>query len=175
MAKSLSMAMGYVSPWSRIPRSMLPASLPNSNSGACTPMTTSPSGAYARLQAFTYGDVRIQLTHVYSLKSTSTTFPRSPSDVSGGELTHRSARNGGRLLAALARPEAATAPRLTRRATFIMGCSIVGSGHRYTAASSRAPDASTCRRPRRGLRLLHAQRSEARAHFLGQELRLLKG
>src|SRR5262249_53089142 len=102
---------------------MLPASLPNSNSGACTPMTTSPKGAYKRFQAFTYGEVRIQLTHVYSQKSTSTTFPRNPSEMSGGELTHRSARNGGRLLAALARHEAATAPRLTRSAIFIIGCS----------------------------------------------------
>src|SRR5262245_64156760 len=123
MAKLLSMAMGYVNPWSRMPRSMLAASLPNSNSGAWTPMTTSPSGAYARFHTFTYGDVRIQLTHVYSQKSTSTTFPCNPSGVSGGELTHRSARSGGRLLAALARHDAATPPRPTNSATFIMECS----------------------------------------------------
>src|SRR6478672_215142 len=99
---------------------MLRASLPNSNSGACTPMTTNPKGAYARFQAFTYGAVRIQLTHVYSQKSTSTTFPRNRSVVSGGELIHRSARSGGRLLVAPARDDTATAPRLTIRATFII-------------------------------------------------------
>src|SRR5215813_15258579 len=97
------MAMGYVNPWSRIPRSMLPALLPNSNSGACTPITTRPNGAYKEFQAFTYGAVRIQLTHVYSQKSTSTTLPRSASAVSGGELTHRFGRRGGKLLAAVAR------------------------------------------------------------------------
>src|SRR4026207_410451 len=104
---------------------MLRAALPNSHSGAGRPMTTSPKGAYTRFQAFTYGEVRIQLTHVYSQKSTSTTFPRNPSEVSGGELTQRSARSGGRVLAALARHETAMAPRLIRRATRIMGSSNV--------------------------------------------------
>src|SRR5262245_6437017 len=110
--------------------------------------------------------------HVYSQKSTSTIFPRSPSAESGGELTHRSGRSGGKLLAALARHEA-IAPMPTRRATFIMGCSIVGSGHPLHRRGRR-----THRRagsPRRGLGLLRAQRSETRAHFLGQELRLLEG
>src|SRR5262245_49416241 len=102
------MAIGYDSPWSRIPWSMLSALLPNSNSGACTPTTTSPEGAYRRCQAFTYGEVRIQLTHVYSQKSTSTTLPRNASGASGGELTHRAGLNDGRLLAALATQEAAT-------------------------------------------------------------------
>src|SRR5262245_13403470 len=92
---------------------MFSARLPNSNSGACTPMTTNPNGAYSRFHVLTYGAVRIQLMQVYSQKSTSTTFPRNPSAVSGGELTHRCALNDGRLLAALARHDAATTPKHT--------------------------------------------------------------
>src|SRR5262252_1496366 len=65
-----------------------------------------------RCQALTYGDVRIQLTHVYSQKSTSTTFPRNASAVSGAEFTQRSAFSDGRLLAAVARDETATTPRI---------------------------------------------------------------
>src|SRR6266571_8438421 len=100
---------------------MLSTSLPNSNSGACTPMTTNPSGAYTRFHALTYGAVRIQLTHVYSQKSTSTTFPRNASALSGGELTHRCARNDGKLLAAPATHDAATTPRHSDKTTLIMG------------------------------------------------------
>src|SRR6476646_10898952 len=89
---------------------MCSARLPNSNSGVWTPMTTRPTGAYCRFHALMYGAVRIQLTQVYSQKSTSTTLPRRASDVSGGEFTHRSAFIDGRLLAALARQEAAMTP-----------------------------------------------------------------
>ena len=48
--------------------------------------------------------MRIQLTQVYSQKSTSTTLPRSASAVSGAEFTQRSALKAGSLLAAPARP-----------------------------------------------------------------------
>src|SRR5262245_5427757 len=139
---------------------MLPASLPNWNSGACTPTTTKPKGAYKELQAFTYGAVRIQLTHVYSQKSTSTTFPRNASPVSDGELTHRAALSGGKLFAALARQEAATAPRQTRKATLIIGAPIVEPGQRTARRgtecrrpSTRLWNAGLSQRKRRGARL----------------------
>src|SRR3954447_11627321 len=102
-----------------MPRSMFSARLPNSNSGAWTPITTRPRDGYSRFHALTYGAVRIQLTHVYSQKSTSTTFPRNASGVSGGEFTQRSAFNDGRWLAALARPDTATTPSRTKGKTFI--------------------------------------------------------
>src|SRR5947208_10412433 len=43
---------------------------------------------YLASHARRYGSVRNQLTHVYVQKSTSTTLPRRPSAVSGGELSH---------------------------------------------------------------------------------------
>src|SRR4051794_38065726 len=98
---------------------MLSVRLPSSNSGACTPTTTSPIDAKSRCHALTYGAVRIQLTQVYSQKSTSTTFPRNASGVSGGEFTHRSAFIDGRLLAALARHDAATTPSSTKGKAFM--------------------------------------------------------
>src|SRR6185369_16892513 len=53
---------------------------------------------YLAAQARTYGSVRSQLTHVNVQKSTRTTFPRSPSAVSGGELSHAVApRRDGKL------------------------------------------------------------------------------
>src|SRR6266850_4343732 len=98
-----------------------------------------------------YGAVRIQLTQVYSQKSTSTTFPRNASAVSGGELTHRCAFNDGKLLAALARHEAATTPRhsmgrvtlITRRSSHEQGSKppttgvIVGAPSRAGLAAER--------------------------------------
>src|SRR6266849_3665562 len=78
-------------------RRTLSRSCSKSNSGVCAPITTRPCSRYLASHARRYGSVRNQLTHVYVQKSTSTTLPRRPSAVSGGELSHvvapRSAAN----------------------------------------------------------------------------------
>src|SRR4051812_1218364 len=96
-----------------MPRSMFSECLPNSNSGAWTPITTRPNDAYSRFHALTYGAVRIQFTQVYSQKSTSTTFPRSATGVSAGEFTQRSAFSEGSVLSAITRHDAAAKPSST--------------------------------------------------------------
>src|SRR3954470_19668273 len=96
-----------------MPRSMFSECLPNSNSGAWTPITTRPNDAYSRFHALTYGAVRIQFTQVYSQKSTSTTFPRSATGVSAGEFTQRSACSEGKALSAITRHDAAAKPSST--------------------------------------------------------------
>ena len=53
----------------------------------CTPTSTRPDFPYRSAQAFRYGSVRRQLMQVYVQKSIRTTFPWSPSGVSGGELS----------------------------------------------------------------------------------------
>jgi hypothetical protein len=58
--------------------------------------------------------VRIQLTQVYSQKSTRTTLPRSMSAVSGAEFTQRSTLKADTSLAALAAPAAMATPRNTK-------------------------------------------------------------
>src|SRR6266850_5868522 len=94
-----------------------------------------------------YGEVRIQLMQVYSQKSTSTTFPRNASAVSGGELTHRCALNDGKLLAALARHEAAITPRhRIGRVSLIKGC----SSHEQVLSRQRPRPNSISSWPRRG-------------------------
>src|SRR3954447_680830 len=67
---------------------MLSRSFSKENSGVCTPTVTTPASRYFSAQARTYGSVRSQLMHVYVRKSTTTTFPRSPSGVSGSEFSH---------------------------------------------------------------------------------------
>src|SRR5215467_11071515 len=67
-------------------RRTLARSFSTENSGVWTPMTTRPRSLYFAAHARTYGSVRSQLTHVYVQKSTTTTLPRRPSGVSGGEL-----------------------------------------------------------------------------------------
>src|SRR2546427_630441 len=69
-------------------RRTLSRSCSKSNSGVCAPITTRPCSRYLASQARRYGSVRSQLTQVYVQKSTSTTLPRRPSAVSGGELSH---------------------------------------------------------------------------------------
>src|SRR6185312_719077 len=66
-------------------------SFSNANSGACTPITTRPWSLYLSYHARTYGSVRRQLTHEYVQKSITTTLPRRPAAVSGGELSHSTA------------------------------------------------------------------------------------
>src|SRR3954447_8775423 len=102
-----------------MPRSMFSARLPNSNSGAWTPITTRPRDGYSRFHALTYGAVRIQFTQVYSQKSTSTTFPRNATGVSAGEFTQRPALCDGSVLAAITRHDVATRPSSTNRGPFI--------------------------------------------------------
>src|ERR1700742_1722489 len=67
----------------------------NPNSGACTPITTSPASRYFCAQARTYGIERRQLMHEYVQKSTSTTLPFRPSTDNGGELIHSVAPASG--------------------------------------------------------------------------------
>src|SRR5919198_2342753 len=93
MAKSLSMTTGWRTPSSRAARRTLSRSCSNPNSGACTPTTRSPRSRYLSSHALRYGRVRSQLTHEYVQKSTATTRPRSPSAVSGSELSQRAARS----------------------------------------------------------------------------------
>src|SRR6266849_3393453 len=69
-------------------RRTLSRSCSKSNSGVCAPITTRPCWRYLASHARRYGSVRNQLTHVYVQKSTSTTLPRRPSAVSGGEFSH---------------------------------------------------------------------------------------
>src|SRR2546426_12630527 len=69
-------------------RRTLSRSCSKPNSGVCAPITTRPCSRYLASQARMYGSVRNQLTHVYVQKSTSTTLPRRPSAVSGGEFSH---------------------------------------------------------------------------------------
>src|SRR4051794_8620239 len=57
---------------------------------------------------------------VYSQTSTSTTLPRSPSAVSGPELTQRSALSVGNLLAAPTRLEPTTMPATSSRKMALM-------------------------------------------------------
>jgi hypothetical protein len=59
-----------------------------SNSGVCTPTTTSPCSAYVSANARTYGSVRNQLMHVNVQKSTATTLPASASASIGSELSN---------------------------------------------------------------------------------------
>src|SRR5579872_3488454 len=78
-------------PRSRTALRTLASLFSNANSGVWTPITTSPCVAYLSDHARTYGIARRQLMHEYVQKSTSTTLPRSPFDVSGGEFTHATA------------------------------------------------------------------------------------
>src|SRR4029079_2062640 len=79
-------AVGYLTSIVSAAQRTLSTSRSNGNSGVWTPTTTSPS-AYFSDHARQYASVRSQLMHVYVQKSTSTTFPRRASLVSGGELS----------------------------------------------------------------------------------------
>src|SRR6516164_5389362 len=59
------------------------------------PITTRPLSRYFSYHAFTYGNARRQLMHEYVQKSTTTTWPRRPSAVSGGEFSHSVAPSSG--------------------------------------------------------------------------------
>src|ERR1700691_5580053 len=74
---------------------MLPTLRSKANSGSCTPITTRPSLLYLSAHAFTYGSVRRQLMHEYVQISSSTTLPRRPWALSGGELSHCTAPDNG--------------------------------------------------------------------------------
>src|SRR5215469_12421987 len=66
----------------------LSAFFSNTNSGVCTPITTSPCFLYFASQARTYGSWRRQLMHVYVQKSIKTTFPCRSAFFNGSELSH---------------------------------------------------------------------------------------
>src|SRR5579862_2339203 len=57
------------------------------NSGAWTPITTSPASLYFAAQAFMYGSSRRLLMHEYVQKLTSTTLPRSDLLLNGAEFS----------------------------------------------------------------------------------------
>ena len=83
-----SMATDHVTLSRAIASLTLDSSFSNSNSGECTPTTTSPLLAYLSFQSLKYGNVRRQLMHVYVQKSTSTTLPRNSSIERGWLLIH---------------------------------------------------------------------------------------
>src|ERR1700733_10339727 len=61
------------------------------NSGAWTPMTTSPASLYLAAQAFMYGSSRRLLMHEYVQKLISTTFPSRDLLLNGVELSQLTA------------------------------------------------------------------------------------
>src|ERR1700683_3624175 len=69
----------------------LAGSFSKPNSGAWTPITTSPASLYFAAQAFMYGNSLRLLMHEYVQKLTRTTFPRSALSFNGGELSQATA------------------------------------------------------------------------------------
>src|SRR5947207_13023294 len=69
----------------------LAGSFSKPNSGAWTPITTSPASLYFAAQAFMYGSSLRLLMHEYVQKLTSTTFPRNALLLNGGELSQATA------------------------------------------------------------------------------------
>src|ERR671916_645236 len=73
----------------------LSTSRSNPNSGVWTPITVRPCSWYLAAHSRTYGSVLSQFTHVYVQNCTATTRPRSPSGVSGSEVSHPVAPSKG--------------------------------------------------------------------------------
>src|ERR1700733_11209280 len=82
------------------------------NSGAWTPMTTSPASLYLAAQASMYGSSRRLLMHEYVQKLTSTTLPRSDLPLNGAELSQDTAPSKSGILPSSPVPDAITTPQM---------------------------------------------------------------
>ena len=97
-------------------------------------MMTRPLSEYLSCHCLRYGRVRRQLTQVYVQKSISTTFPRSPSSVSGSELIHDSIPTSSGASALLA------GRALVAAGAGAVGCGSACAAGDCSAAAGASPD-----------------------------------
>src|SRR5512140_974450 len=108
----LSIGMGYTTFKSNMAFFTLAGSFSKANSGAWTPITTSPASLYFPAQAFMYGSSLRLLMHEYVQKLTSTTLPRSALLLNGGEFSQATAPFKSGIPPSSPAPDAITTPQM---------------------------------------------------------------